>query len=394
MKVALMANEGGGIYSVAYGLAKALSNLDVQTTIFLTSSKSKSNCETVNKNFKIVNLPIVNSPPRSLWFIAGYFRVIPNMFREYDVIHAVSPEIGMGYTFSKPKIDKPMITTLHGSNRAYLKAFMELSVKYWTRSDFAYHVLELPLHEITTKRCVEKSKRVVVPSFATLNELKTCEHIDISKISVIANGLNFDEICNKGPLIASKETTENTELSMLYAGRLFWMKGIKYVLETYSRLRSQFKNLRLRIYGEGPLEKEIRKFIKDRGLGSTVFFGGFLPHNRLIHEIRKADMVLFPSLYESQPVFALEAMACRKPLVAFDLVSTREIIKKSDAGLLAKKGDIDDLCDKTSQVLNDQELRRRLGQNGYKYVRRNHDWNEQAKKYLQVYEDLIADVRN
>jgi len=252
----------------------------------------------------------------------------------------------------------------------------------------------LPLHEIATKRCVLKSRKVVVPSFATLNELKTYEVLDVSKTSVIANGINFDEIRDEGAYMNLTGSERSTELSIVYAGRLFWMKGIQYVLDACCRLRKQFENLRFRIFGKGPLEKEILKFIRDRGLKNTIFFGGFLPHDKLIGEIKRADVVLFPSLYESQPVFALEAMACGKPIIAFDLPYAREIIKDESAGLLAKKGDLGDLCDKISRVLNDRELRQQLGQNGYEYVRKNHDWNEQAKKYLKVYEAMIADDKN
>ena len=111
----------------------------------------------------------------------------------------------------------------------------------------------------------------------------------------------------------------------------------------------------------------------------------------LMKEVKKADLVVFPSLYESQPMFALEAMACQKPVVAFDLPYAREIIVNGKNGLLAKAYDLEDLCNKTATALCDKNLRMSLGQNGYDYVKRNHDWDAQAGKYLKVYEALIAD---
>jgi glycosyltransferase involved in cell wall biosynthesis len=383
----LLASEGGGISSVSFGLAQALSKLGVQTTIYL-SSKTMHEVRAINTNFKVVTLPTVNYPPKSFWFLARYFHTIPKMLQEYDIIHAMNPELGMAYTLSKPLTNKPLLTTLHGSDRAYLKAFMGTPIKNWTGSDFAFHVLELPLHEFVTRRCAAKSKKVIVPSHATLNELKTCGGVDISKFSVISNGISFDEIDGKGTLTNFDRNQQRAELTLIYAGRLFWMKGIIYVLDAYSVLRRQFKNLRLRIFGKGPLTKDVSRLIRDRGFGNSIYFGGFLPHGRLIEEVKAADLVLFPSMYESQPVFALEAMACRKPIIAFDLPSTREIIKNNKTGLLAKKGNLEDLCDKASHVLDDKDFRQRLGQNGYEYVRKNHDWNEQAKKYLEIYEEI------
>ena len=383
----MLTSEGGGISSVSFGLAQALSKLGVQTTIYL-SSKTQRDLITVNKDFKIATLPVLNYPPKSLWFLARYFRTIPTMLAEYDIIHAMNPELGMAYTLSRPVTKKPFLTTLHGSDRAYLKAFLGTPIKNWTRSDFAFHVLELPLHEFATKRCVAKSEKVIVPSLATLNELEINAGFDISKFCVISNGINFDEIDDKGTCEYLGRSQQNAELTMIYAGRLFWMKGISYVLEAYSVLRKQFKNLRLRIFGRGPLAKHVSRFVGGRGLSNSIYFGGFLPHERLIEEVKAADLVFFPSLYESQPVFALEAMACRKPVIAFDLPSTREIIQNNKTGLLAKKGNLEDLCNKASHALGDCDLRHRLGQNGYEYVRKNHDWNNQAKKYVEVYEEF------
>lgn len=372
---------------MSFGLAQALSKLDVQTTIYL-SSKTKYSSKILNKNFKITTLPILNYPPKSLWFLTRYFHVIPTMFKEYDIIHALNPELGMAYALSRPQTKSPLLTTLHGSDRAYLKSFIGTPIKNWTLSDFAFHVLELPLHEFATKRCVAKSEKVIVPSLATLNELQTLSGLNISKFCVISNGVNFNEIDGLGTSRDIDRNQQSPELTMIYAGRLFWMKGILYVLAAYSALRQQFKNLRLRIFGQGPLARDVLRLIKDRGLLSSIYFGGFIAHERLIAELKAADVVLFPSLYESQPVFALEAMACRKPVVAFDLPSTREIIQNNKTGLLAKKGNLEDLCNKATQVLDDRHFRLRLGQNGYEYVRKNHNWNEQAKKYLKVYEEF------
>jgi glycosyltransferase involved in cell wall biosynthesis len=139
------------------------------------------------------------------------------------------------------------------------------------------------------------------------------------------------------------------------------------------------------------MKGEIERFIASRQLKDKVHFGGFLPHRELIKEVKKADLVIFPSLYESQPMFVLEAMACKKPVVAFDLPYAREMILNGKNGLLAKANDQEDLCDKTASALCDKNLRMSLGQNGYDYVKRNHDWDVQAGKYFKVYEELVAD---
>jgi hypothetical protein len=197
----LLANEGGGISSVSRGLARGLSKLEIETTIFLTTQKPKTHVESLGRYLKIVSLPMINLPLKSVWFLARYFHTISGLSKDYDLIHAVNPELAIGSTFFTPQLRRPLVTTLHGSNRAYLKAFLKVPVTRWVRSDFAFHVLELPLHDMVNKRCITKSNRTVVCSYTTLNELKTCEKSDVSQISVIYNGVDFGEIQDEEPYV-------------------------------------------------------------------------------------------------------------------------------------------------------------------------------------------------
>jgi glycosyltransferase involved in cell wall biosynthesis len=329
---------------------------------------------------------LVNFPPRSLWFHLRNLSATSKLFENYDILHGISPEIAIALTFLKKHSKTPLITTLHGSHRAALEAFIQSPIKNWTVSDFGFHVLELPLHELITRRCFAKSKKVVACSFATMNELRAFDEFDLSKISVIYNGVDFSEIQQEA---ATTNEKNQQELSIMYAGRLFWMKGITFVLEAYEKLEKQFKNVRLKIFGRGPLENEVKKFATEKGLRSSVYFGGFLPHKELIQEIKKSDVVVFPSLYESQPMFALETMACKKPLIAFNVAYARELVKNGHNGLLASPYDVEDLSNKIAIVLRDKSLRLRLGENAFEYAKKNHDWDVQAEKYYDIYYEVM-----
>ena len=99
-------------------------------------------------------------------------------------------------------------------------------------------------------------------------------------------------------------------------------------------------------------------------------------------------MVVLPSLYEAQPVILLEAMACKKPTIAFDLPFAAEIIESGFNGFLAKIGDVNDLADKMRLLLDSKELREKMGENGYNYVRKNHNWEKLVEEYLKIYKSM------
>jgi glycosyltransferase involved in cell wall biosynthesis len=383
----LLSHEGGSISSVSYGLAHSLSKNKIETTIFSTTVHPTISYQKINDYLDIVRLPIVDTPPRALWFSLRNSNLLLKLLRDYAIVHAVSPEILITYTSFRKRSNKPIISTIHGSYKAALKAFIKSPLNYWTPGDFALHVLEFPLHEMVFRRCFSESSKVVVCSYKTLRELENYDRINASKVSVIYNGINFNEIQR---IECKKNERDSEEFTLIYAGRLYWMKGITFVLKAYENLKGEFKNLRLKIFGKGPLKTKIQKFITDGKFDDSIYFGGFLPHNELIKEIKGSNAVIFPSLYESQPMFVLEAMACKKPIVAFDLPYAREIIKDGETGLLAKPYDTVDLVRLIAKMITDNQLSFKISENAQEYVEKNHNWDAQAKKYLELYYEVAA----
>ena len=388
MKIALISHEGGGISSVCYGLARSLAKKRVDTTIFTGTLTCAHQTEKLNDYLEITRLPILDFPPRSLWFQILNIRKLSKLLKDYTVIHGVSPDASFVFTFYKKKLKKPFVATVHGSPRAIQKVFVNSPVSCWTLGDFGYQIIEFPLHDFTISRILSDSDHVAACSFTVLEELKTYGSLDLNKVSVIYNGINFDEIENIRA--SSTVTDKKNDLSIVYAGRLFWTKGAIFLLKAFQIIRHNFKNVHLNIYGKGPLEHRIREFIVDADLEDCVRFRGHVSHENLLAEVKMADVVVLPSLYEAQPMFALEAMACKKPLVVFDVPFTHELISDTNNGLLAEAGDIADLSNKIQMLLSDRKLRTKLGENAYNYVKQKHNWDIQVEKYLKVYEKVCA----
>jgi glycosyltransferase involved in cell wall biosynthesis len=162
------------------------------------------------------------------------------------------------------------------------------------------------------------------------------------------------------------------------------------LLKAFELGKGNFKNFQLHIFGKGPEEGRLRKFVTSAKLDNVVRFHGRIPHNQLIMELKKADLVVVPSFHEAQSMFVLEAMACRKPVIAFDIPAMKEIIVDGQNGILAKSFDPIDLSEKIGIVLSDEDLRNKLGKNAYNYVFEKHNREKQVEQYLQVYENLLA----
>jgi glycosyltransferase involved in cell wall biosynthesis len=226
---------------------------------------------------------------------------------------------------------------------------------------------------------------VVVCGASTRDEMvKIYRDIDPQKISVINNGINFEKI-NK---IENSSSWENDSL-IVFFGRLIWRKGILHLVKALSFLTRDFPELKLKIFGTGPLEQKIKTLSTELNLQDNVDLLGHVPYAELIENIKKSSLVALPSLYEVGPyISALEAMACKKPLVVFDSPFTREFILNMRNGVMAKSGDAKDLSEKISLLLRNEDLRREIGKNAYDFVNTKHDWNVLVDQYLKIYESL------
>ena len=385
MKVALISHEGGGIRSVTAGLAKSLAKRKIETTIFSGITRSKGKIEQIDDYLQIVRLPIPDFPPRGLWFQFLHLKRLSRSLSNFTVVHGVSPPASFGLTFFKKRIPKPFVTTIHDSYRPGQKAFVNQPLSQWTMSDIGYNFMIYPLYDLSISRILASSSHTTFCSYSVLSEISTFKSFDHNKTSVISNGLDFDEIES----VKNPQTNQRNGISILYAGRLFWMKGIMLLLEAFNQLKD-IKNVSLNIFGRGPLRQKIERFILNHGLKGRVNCLGHISHKKLIGEIKKSDFVVHPGLYEAQPMILLEAMGCRKPVVAFDLPFARELVSNMNNGLLAKAGDIDDLSNKMRIFISDKDLRHKMGQSAYYHVRKKHNWDIQVDKYLKVYREVIG----
>jgi glycosyltransferase involved in cell wall biosynthesis len=269
-----------------------------------------------------------------------------------------------------------------------MQAFLESPFSQASVQDLGFNVFEYPIYDVCNRISIAHSNRIISCSYAVLNELRTIyKHLDLEKSSVIYNGIDIGEFDNIRNNMVFREKTE--DYAILFFGRLFWSKGISYLLAAFKLLLNEYPTLHLRLCGKGPMEPKIRAFISRENLTDNVHILGHVSRRELLTEIISADVVVLPSLREAQPISVLEAMACRKPVVAFNLPFAYEYIQDSYNGLLARARDSRDLAKKIGILLSNNDLRNSLGKNAYEFVLKHHNWDNLVNKYIDVYKKVI-----
>jgi len=129
------------------------------------------------------------------------------------------------------------------------------------------------------------------------------------------------------------------------------------------------------------------------GIGDFVTFTGRIPDEELLAMLNTADICVNPDVAnemndKSTMNKIMEYMALGKPIVQFDLTEGR--VSAQDASLYAKENDPVDMALKIVQLLDDAELRQRMGEFGRNRVRNELEWRYEVPKLLAAYDAVFA----
>lgn len=120
-------------------------------------------------------------------------------------------------------------------------------------------------------------------------------------------------------------TTRPEARTLLFVGRLEPNKGVWELLALFETLAPRFPKLRLRLVGDGPERPAMERQLTTAGLTERVQIVGAVAPERVLRELRAADLFVFPSHYESWGLALVEAMAAGVPVVASDVPGSREV---------------------------------------------------------------------
>lgn len=210
------------------------------------------------------------------------------------------------------------------------------------------------------------------------------------KIAVIPNGI--DDSFFQKPMEDCEVILKRLQINgkfIFHLGGIAPNKNTIGAIKAYDLLlqEGEYGDLYLVIGGislEG--NNQIKQFVKERGLGEKVKFVSYVTDEELKCLYSKAELFLFPSLYEGFGLPPLEAMACGTPVVASNKSSIPEAV--GEAGILVDPNSIDEIKIAMANILHDGQLKAKLIDLG-KQRAQKFRWERSAEKLLQIYEGLL-----
>lgn len=202
------------------------------------------------------------------------------------------------------------------------------------------------------------------------NDLIERAKITPSKIRIISNYIDlrkFKPDINRSE-IRIQLGIKKEEMVLGFIGRLEEEKGCKYLIEAVKNLHLTDRSLVLMIIGEGKIKKNIIKLSRNLGSKKRPLILGV--QKDIPNLLAAFDIAIIPSLLEPFGKVALEYMAMRVPIIASKVGGLAELIKHEENGLCVESGSIRELTNAIDRLIIDEKLRKKLSDNGFRYVKK------------------------
>ena len=175
----------------------------------------------------------------------------------------------------------------------------------------------------------------------------------------------------------------------LFVGRINKLKNVFFIVDVLEILKNKKRdyNFKMIFVGTGQDEGELKEYIKNKELDEYVIFTGKIMDREVIKEyFARADLFLFPSLYDASSIVQIEAASQHTPTIFIEGSATSATITDGVDGIIAKN-DIKEYAKVVDELMHDEEKLNKLKDNAFKnlYI----SWDSQIKEVYKLYLEFI-----
>tara|TARA_Y100000589_G_scaffold132495_1_gene126445 strand:+ start:119829 stop:120971 length:1143 start_codon:yes stop_codon:yes gene_type:complete len=364
----------GGIQTHVWELSKWLIKLGHNVSILTSGSMKKGLFMWEADKRKIIELPYLPGrkiPTLGLALEEYFFnRSVKNFLKKhaqkYDIVHLQGRSGYLFPEYNHKNKQTTTITTIHGiakvESKNALNSNTELPRKIHAK--FAEHF---------EYKQLKFSNGLIAVSTETKQMLRR-EFPDILKpVEIINNGIDINDFKPRNDI---KEKTNQ----LLFVGRLDAIKGIIPLVKTMQLL----PQAHLKVIGDGEEKENIKSLIQELQLKNVTLLGA-QPIEEVRKHIYESYALVLPSFYETQGIVSMEANACMKPVAASNINGIKEVVKDGYNGILFEPGNINDMAEKISFLLNNKEDAKKMGKNGRKLMEEKFSWKKIAMQTITFY---------
>jgi len=304
------------------------------------------------------------------------------LFRHgFDVIHAANPPdlffmIGLFYRL----LGKKFVFDQHDLSPEIFQ------VKYNGRMR-SHHKLLLFLEWCSYRT----AHLIITPNLAVKHFAIERGRFDASRVFAVRNVPALERI---KPVTPEPELKKGRRYLLAFVGSMEVQDGVENILYALHNLiyKRGRQDVSLVLMGGGGHASALRALAQELALDEFVHFTGWIEAKDIVRYLTVADMGLTPEPANGlneycTMVKTMEYMALEKPVVAFDLVETH--LTAQDAALYAIPNRVEDFASKIATLLDDEQLRVKMGTIGRKRIEEDLNWDHDKRNFLLAYKMLF-----
>jgi len=396
MKIALVcpaslpATQFGGIVFLAVDLAREISKMGHNVTIYTTDLDFSNGPNKFNENLpRLENIEKFKINRTHVWFSLKLFFINSSMLKQIeedkpDIIHTIglrSYQSIVAWRASK-KLRIPLIVSDQGGLTTHpflIQSGIVLQILYKIQNYFI-------------KKIINDSTAI-----SAANEYEKKIFLDInqkSKIEIIRNGVNLETLVSKQNF---RKKYQIDSKFVLFVGRFSKSKGIETLIHSLNIIKNEKKilNTKLVIMGvDFGFEREMEVLIKKLNLSDKILVIKNPPREDVISAYGESEFLVLPSQWELSPLVPLESFAFKKPVISTSSHGIPFTVKDGKTGILVEPENPDELSKAITKLLLDDELREQLGVSGYDFVHEECNCVSMAKNSLKLYEQVLENNDN
>jgi glycosyltransferase involved in cell wall biosynthesis len=215
---------------------------------------------------------------------------------------------------------------------------------------------------------------------------------------VVSNGANTSLFKPLDQRACRKELSLDPEICYIcFVGNLAPWQGIEYLVKAAPSIISRFPECRFLIVGDGVMKNELLKLSRELGVEDKFIFTGVVPYDRVPIYINASDVCAAPFIFARNakiglsPLKLYEYMACGKPVVASNISGVSDALEDSKGGIPVLPENPDALSEAVLKLLENPDLRIKLGLKGLSYVTENYSWYCVAKQVDRICKSGLQD---
>ena len=227
---------------------------------------------------------------------------------------------------------------------------------------------------------LRRSRVVICVSEGVRKFLLKAFHMDAHRLLVRESGIDTD-----GWNQVEHVPHEDYFPVLAYVGRLIESKGILLLLESVRNLKAKYPRIHLFVAGSGQDEDRVKCAISEYGLDRQVSLLGNINHDAMRNLYRSVDVLINPSYYpEGLQITLLEAACSGLAIVTTDVSGANELFRDGDSALIVEQNNMSALERGIVRLLEDSELRRRLGERARQEVSEVFSWEKKADAFYEA----------